>query len=89
MKRFFITLGLSVVIWVLSMVFQNLFKAGNIQYGFFIFGKSCEVTGYPLARCIPEYDKGSIYLTYLINIGFWFWVIHLLGKWFDKRKPSS
>lgn len=83
-KRFFIILGLSVLIWVISMVLQSFFKGDNVNYGFFIFGKSCEVTGYPFARCIPDYDKLAIYLTYLINLFFWFWVIHLLGKWFDK-----
>ncbi len=84
-KRFFITLGLSVVVWLVSIMVQFFLKGDNVKYGFFIFSKSCEVTGYPLARCIPDYDKGQIYLSYLINIFFWFWVIHLLlGKWFKK-----
>ena len=84
-KRFLVTLGLSVMAWVVSIIVQFLFKADSINYGFFIFAKSCEITGYPLASCIPYYDKQAIYLTYFINLSFWFWVIHLLGNWMDKR----
>lgn len=84
-KRFLITLGLSVGVWIVSMMVQFFFKGDNINYGFFIFAKSCEVTGYPIARCLPDYDKGAIYLTYFINLFFWFWVIHLFWGWFQKR----
>ncbi len=88
-KRFLVTLGLSILIWVISMVAQYLFKGDNVNYGFFIFAKSCEVTGYPLARCVPDYDKGQIYLTYLINLVFWFWVLHFGWKWFEKRNNKT
>ncbi len=84
-KRFLITLGISVGLWIISVIVQFLFKSDNVQYGFFIFAKSCEVTGYPIARCIPYYDKGQIYFTYVINILSWFFVIHLFWNWFDKR----
>ena len=70
LKKFLITLGLSIVIWVISMAIQNLF-AQNVNYGFFIFAKSCEVTGYPVAMCIPEYDKAKIYMFYFLNIFIW------------------
>lgn len=84
-KRFLITLGLSILIWLMSMVVQSLFR-DNVNYGLFIFAKSCEVTGYPIARCIADYDKGSIYLTYSVNLFFWFWVLHFSWSWFDKRR---
>lgn len=83
-KRFFITLGLSVAVWVGSAVIHLLAEAKNFDYGFFIFARSCEVTGYPLARCIPEQKTGEIILTYFINILFWFWVIHFFWRVFKK-----
>lgn len=85
LKRFLITLGISVFIWVISIMIQFIFKSDNVQYGFFIFAKSCEVTGYPIAKCIPDYDKGQIFLTYFINISFWFFIIHLFWGFFQKR----
>lgn len=84
-KRFLVTLGLSVGIWMVSAIIQFLFKKDDFNYGFFIFAKSCEVTGYPFAKCIPEYDKGTLYLNYLVNITFWFWIIHLSWSFFAKR----
>ncbi len=88
-KRFLVTLGLSILLWVISMVAQSLFKGNNVNYGFFIFAKSCEVTGYPLARCVPDYDKGQIYFTYLINLVFWCWVLHFAWKWFEKSNNKT
>ena len=88
-KRFLITLGLSILVWVVSMVIQQVVKGDNVNYGFFIFAKSCEVTGYPFARCIPDYDKGQIYFTYLINLLSWFFIIHLFWGWVDKSKNKS
>lgn len=86
-KRFLVTLGLSVVIWVISIVAQFIFNNSDINYGFFTFAKTCEVTGYPFARCIPQYDKSAIYFSYLVNILFWFWIIHLFWNRFTKQKP--
>ncbi len=83
-KRFFVTLGISVGVWVISIVIQFTFTT-EVKYGLFIFAKSCELTGYPIAQCISEHNKGLIYLTYFINISFWFWVIHLFWGWFQKR----
>lgn len=85
-KRFFVTLGLSMLVWGISLVIQQLFSTDNIKYSFFIFAKSCEVTGYPLALCIPDYNRVQIFLTYLLNLTFWFWIIHLFWGWFEKGK---
>lgn len=88
-KRFFITLGLSIGVWLISTLVQLVFSQNNVQYGFFIFAKSCEVTGYPVAMCLPEHNKSMIYLIYLLNIFFWFWVIHLFWGFINKSSQQK
>ena len=83
-KRFFVTLGLSVLVWVVSNFIQ-LFDSGYWPAGFSLLGSSCTVTGYPIALCLAGYEKAKIVLVYLVNIFFWFWVIHLFWGWFEKR----
>lgn len=83
-KRFFITLGLSVVIWLGSGILQLLIQQDQ-TFGFFSFGGSCEITGYPVALCISSNDNVKFILISLINMVFWFWVIHLFWNWFEKR----
>ncbi len=82
-KRFFITLGLSVVVWVVTNFIQ-LFNSTYWPAGFSLLGGSCTVTGYPVALCLASYEKAKILLICIINIAFWFWVIHLFGKRFNK-----
>lgn len=82
-KRFLITLGLSILIWLVSGLAQALLNRG--EFGSYIFGSSCEITGYPLALCIPSYKKFQILGIIFVNILFWFWVIHLFWGWFEKR----
>lgn len=84
MKRFFITLGLSVVFWLISGIVQLIVQQ-DTTFGFFSFGGSCEITGYPIALCISSHDNAKFALISLINITLWFWVIHLFWKWFNKR----
>lgn len=85
-KRFLITLGLSVVVWLVSYITQGVTNKG--EFGAYIFGASCELTGYPIALCIPSFQKAKLVGTYLVNILIWFWVIHLFWSWFEKRKIS-
>ena len=77
------------MVWVVSMAIQQLFVTNNVSYGLFLFAKSCEVTGYPIARCIPDYDKLQIFTNYALNILFWFWVIHLFWSFFKSRSQVS
>ena len=83
-KRFFLTLGLSILVWVVSNFIQ-LFNPNYWPAGFSLLGGSCTVTGYPVALCLPGYEKAKILLVYLINIIFWFWVLHFAWNWFEKR----
>lgn len=83
-KRFFITLGLSVVVWVISNFIQ-LLNSNYWPAGFSLLGGSCTVTGYPIALCLPEYEKVKILAIYFLNVVFWFFVIHLFWNWFKKR----
>lgn len=82
MKRFFVTLGISIGVWVITNFIQ-LFNSSGWTAGFLLSG-SCTVTGYPIALCLAGYEKAKIFLVYFINITFWFWVIHLLGNWMKK-----
>lgn len=83
-KRFFITLGLSISVWLISGIAQLMLQQ-DTTLGFFSFGGSCEITGYPIALCISSNDNGKFVFLALVNITFWFFLIHLFWKWFDKR----
>lgn len=80
-KRFLIILGISVVVWLASVLIQA-FRESPKYIAFFTQSK-CSATGYPFATCIKGIPEEVIYL---INILFWFWVIHLFGKWFEKSR---
>ncbi len=81
-KRFFITLGLSVVVWLISAFIQVYATFGNYLG---TFSSGCQVTGYPIDVCkLRGPDIPAIFIIF-INILFWFWIIHLFWNWFDKR----
>ncbi len=80
-KRFFITLGLGVVVWLIGVIVQAIMEAP--KYIAFFTQSKCSATGYPLATCIKGIPEEIIYL---INIIFWFWVIHLFWNWFEKSR---
>lgn len=82
-KRFLITLGLSVVVWLVSVVIQAYIEAP--KYIVFFTQSKCSATGYPLTQCIKNIPE---VLVYLINVVFWFWVMHLFGNWFGKKSSS-
>lgn len=81
-KRFFITLGLSVGLWLVSGLIQAL--VGFSDY-FTVFHK-CSLTGYPIALCISSNDQTKVVLVSIVNIAIWFWGIHLFWGWFEKRQ---
>lgn len=82
-KRFFITLGLSILIWVVSGLAQALFNKG--EFGSYVFGSGCELTGYPIALCVSINERAKFTLVLLANIIIWFWISHFIWKWFEKR----
>ncbi len=83
-KRFLVTLGLSIIVWVITN-FMQLFNSNFWPVSFSLLGGSCTVTGYPIALCLASYEKTKILLIYFLNITFWFWVLHFSWNWFDKR----
>lgn len=85
-KKFFITLGLSVVVWLVSAVIQAI-----VTFGKYIgtFSKGCQVTGYPIDICNFPFLKISALIIILFNILFWFWVIHLLIGFFGDSKAGQ
>lgn len=74
-KRFFVTLGLSVVVWLVSGLIQALTGFSNY---FTVFHK-CSLTGYPIALCISSNDQIKVVLVSIANIIIWFWVIHFFS----------
>lgn len=82
-KRFLITLVLSIVVWSISVVIQ-LFSTFSRYIGTFSTG--CQVTGYPIDLCELQSQKTPALLVIIVNITFWFWVIHLFWGWFGKKK---
>lgn len=84
-KRFFITLGLSIGVWVISNLIQ-LFNTNNWPGGFLLTSDACTVTGYPIAMCLSEAQRPLILIVYLINIAFWFWVIHFFLNFFFRKR---
>ncbi len=84
MKRFFVTLGLSILIWLVSGIAQLILQQDR-TLGFFSFGGSCVITGYPIALCISSNDQTKFILISVVNVMLWFWVLHFVWKWFDKR----
>lgn len=80
-KRFFITLGLSIGVWLISIFVQGI-TLYAVKFNLFS-GSACEITGFPLARCI--YNGTQIAILQLINIFIWFLVINLAVYWVKKR----
>lgn len=81
-KRFFITLGLSILVWYGSVVAQGI-SGYNAPFNILFSGSICKVTGFPVVACLYG---GSVWLVNIINISFWFWVLHFTWHWFDKGR---
>lgn len=80
-KKFFITLGLSTLIWIISAIIQAFIEAP--KYIAFFTQSKCSATGYPITECVQNIPEIFIYL---INITFWFWAIHLFWGFFNKKR---
>lgn len=88
MKRFLVTLGISVGVWLVS-VFIQFFTLYNVKFTLFS-SNACQITGFPIAQCIySSSDQLPFWLIDFANIFFWFWVIHLFWNWVDKGKSKS
>lgn len=85
-KRFLVTLGLSILVWMVSMVVQVYSTFGK-SIGTFSTG--CRVTGYPIDGCMIQGSYIPPILIMMINITFWFWVIHLFWSWVDKKGSNK
>ncbi len=81
-KRFLVTLGLSILVWVVSLIIQGttLYK---VKFSLFS-GSACEITGFPIATC--TYSGFQAGLFQLVNIFFWFWIIHLFSTFIFRSK---
>ncbi|MBI2086303.1 hypothetical protein HYT74_03095 [Candidatus Daviesbacteria bacterium] len=83
MKKFFITLGLSIGVWLISAGIQAYATFGKYLG---TFSRGCQVTGYPIDVCTIQGPNVPAGLIILLNIFFWFFILHLFWNWFDKRK---
>jgi len=81
-KRFLITLGVSVVVWVITALIQA-YATFSKYLG--TFSSGCQVTGYPIDVCTLKGPDIPAIIIILINIFFWFWVLHLAWNFFGKR----
>lgn len=82
-KRFFVTLGISVLVWLVSVVVQGLTL---FKVTFSILGSNCQLTGYPIAYCVQNDSVIPFWIVHVINVFIWFWLIHLFWGWFEKNK---
>lgn len=81
-KRFLVTLGLSTGVWVITALIQ-----AYITFGKYLgtFSSGCQVTGYPIDVCALRGPDVPAVLIIFINIFFWFWVLHFVWSFFQKR----
>lgn len=82
-KRFFITLGLSVFIWVIS-IFIQFFAGINVKYSLFS-GDRCQLTGFPIADCLYSSSPIPFWAIHAVNISMWFLIISLLATFLKRR----
>lgn len=85
-KRFLVTLGLSVASWILTMIVQAV---TTFQKYIGTFSTGCQVTGYPIDVC--DLSRGFVVsplLIIIINILFWFLVVHLFIGFVVKLKAK-
>ena len=87
-KRLVITLGLSIGVWYGSVILQGV--AGYNAPFNLLLSEPCKLTGFPVATCLyANSGTVSVWIVNLINILFWFWVIHLLWGFFGKGGMKS
>src|SRR3989338_4135160 len=80
-KRFFVTLGLSLIIFFFTAYIQIYdFEDWKLNL---LSLSSCSTTGYPVKVCLYNHTQGLLIAIYLINIAFWFLTINFL--YFFKR----
>lgn len=81
-KRFFVTLGLSVAVWLITAIFQAFGTFGKYVS---MFSSGCQVTGYPVDVCMIEGPNIPPIVVIIVNILFWFWGIHFFWSFFKGR----
>lgn len=76
-KRFFVTLGLSILIVLLTSFLTQLYDREDWKLNWLSLS-SCAITGYPIKACLYNPGQGLLISIGLINIAFWFLIINLL-----------
>lgn len=85
-KRFLVTLGLSGVIWYVTVIIQGI-TGYNAPFNLLSSGSSCQITGFPIAQCIyVSSGKSSVWMINLLNILLWFWFVHLFSSFLFRPK---
>jgi hypothetical protein len=76
-KRIVLTSLLSVGMWIGSNVYEII---SNPLEGvsFISLGDKCYFTGYPIARCIPEYHLYWMFILWIVNIFILFFLINVV-----------
>ena len=84
-KRFFVTLGMSIFIWLVTCVLEVY---GSFARNVATFTTGCQTTGYPINLCHFEMFRPVPIVLIVFNIIFWFFMVELLRKLIEKRKAS-
>ena len=78
-KRVLLELLGAVVIWLTSVIMQAVVEAP--KYVSLFVQSNCSATGYPVPVCIEGFGE---WLSYVLNILFWFLLIHIVFGFFAK-----
>lgn len=82
-KRFLVTLGLSILVWIITTIVQAYVTFAKYMG---TFSTGCQATGYPIDVCVIPGTYVPPAIIILINISFWFLVLHFGWKWFGKAQ---
>ncbi|KKS70868.1 MAG: hypothetical protein UV41_C0011G0030 [Candidatus Daviesbacteria bacterium GW2011_GWA2_42_7] len=80
------TLGLSVVVWVVTVILQAYSTFARYVGA---FSSGCQITGYPVDLCELPTSSVPAVIIIVVNISFWFLVINLIFGWFSKPDSPS
>ena len=83
-KRFLVAVGLSVGIWYASVIVQGLIGY-NAPFNLLATASTCKLTGFPVATF--KYDNSYLAID-LVNLVFWFLVVHLFISFILMRKSK-
>jgi len=75
-KRFLVALGLSVMIWYVTVIIQGI-TGFRSPFNMLFTSSSCKMTGFPISECVSSGpEEVSVWLIIFINILFLLQCLH-------------